>query len=382
MSDQISETAETRSGVQMGIDFKEWPLQRRYETAALWNFVMWSNLMWHMLVNEGFDTIEKSVREMGTGLANKAVLRTLEMLNVKGNHAMSAASFFWLADQLAFGGIGFIIKELTPRHVLAVQAPFGKCFCFDKEINVDPIDVPELPKLCMAYTDYERTACRLVNPALEYRINKLVSRGDDSCEVEFHLPEPNELKFDERKPGMRTGLQQGIHWEEWPLDRRYKSAARWSSLWFACTTWRLLENVGFAKIEKSLIEGQQKLAEYRMRTMFPQLGIPGKDVGSMLNYFLLSEQIGSNAEVELVELTPKRAVYRKLQPKHGGCWLHDPNFTAHPRDIPECRKFCEAYTAYDAECCRIHNPHIKFTLGDTISTGAPYCEYILEISDD
>lgn len=371
----------TRSGAQMGIDFKEWPLERRYEVAAMWGFLPWSNLMWKLNQNIGFSDVEKSVREMGTHLANKSVLPTLKEFNVKGNHCITAASFFWLADQLAFGGIGFIIKELTPRRVVAIQAPYGVCFCYQKEFNADPLEVPELPKLCMAYTDYERTACRLVNPQIKYTINKLVSRGDGCCEVMFELPPDAPIDDHEWNPGKRTGLQQGIYWEEWPIERRYKAACRWSSLWYACVTWRLLENVGLEKIKKSVIEGQQELARYRYRTMFKDLGIPDRDIGAATTYFMLSEQIGSNTLIELESLTPKRAVYRKLQPKHGGCWLHDPAYTIHPSKMPDARGFCEAYTAYEAEMCRLINPHIRFKLGKSISKGDPYCEYILELVD-
>jgi hypothetical protein len=377
----MAEIVHTRTGTQMGIDYKEWPLERRYEKAAMWGFLPWSDLFWKLHTNLGAAAVEKSAREMGVHLANKAVLPTLKEFGVKGNHCITAASFFWLADQLAFGGIGFIIKELTPRRVLAQQAPFGVCFCYQKEFNCSPLEVPELPKLCMAYTDYERTACRLINPKIKYTIHKLVSRGDDCCEVSFELPPDAEIDDHEWNPGKRTGIQQGIYWEEWPIERRYKAACRWSSLWYACVTWRLLENLGIDAIRQSVIEGQKEVARHRYETMFRELGIPTRDVGAALSYFMLSEQIGANTLIELESLTPRRAVYRKLQPKHGGCALHDPAYTIHPAKLPHGRQFCEAYTAYEAEMCRLINPHIRFTLGKSISRGDPYCEYILELVD-
>ena len=182
--------------------------------------------MWKLLENIGFEPIEKSVRETGTILADKTVPNTLTESGVKGNHAMSASTFFWPADQLAFGGIGFIIKELTPNRVVYQQAPYGRCFYFNEDINIDPTKVPELPKLCQAYTDFERKACRPVNPKIKYTITQLVSRGDPCCEVIFELPEEAEINFDERKPGKRTGLQQGIQWDKWPIERRYRAACR------------------------------------------------------------------------------------------------------------------------------------------------------------
>jgi hypothetical protein len=371
----------TRTGSQMGLDYKEWPLERRYEQAAMWGFLSWSDLFWKLNVNLGYAPVEKSAREMGVHLAEKAVLRSLKEFGVKGNHCMTAASFFWLADQLAFGGIGFIIKELTPRRVLAVQAPYGVCFCYQKEFNIDPMELPELPKLCMSYTDYERTACRLINPKMKYTINKLVSRGDGCCEVLFELPDDAPIDDHEWNPGMRTGLQQGIYWEEWPIERRYKAACRWSSLWYACVTWRLMENLGLDKVKQSVIEGQKEVAKYRYNNLFKELSIPDRDIGAALTWFMLSEQIGANTLIEVESLTPKRAVFRKLQPKHGGCALHDPNFTVNPAKYPQMRSFCETYTAYEAEICRLINPHIRFKLGKSISKGDAYCEYILELVD-
>ncbi len=182
------ELEESRS-VNPTIDPDVWPLERRYKTATRWGLYWFTTTMWKMLEIIGWnEKVEQAMKDLGEHVCKVAFLEGCKKLGIEGNDAKACASYFLLANTIAFNCPYNVIELTSKRAVLRIpRSPTGGCVVWDAKINVDPTEVPHGPKFCQAYNEFGRTAARLMNPKLKYTLTKTITSGEPYCEQVFEL---------------------------------------------------------------------------------------------------------------------------------------------------------------------------------------------------
>jgi hypothetical protein len=287
-------------------------------------------------------------------MAKKYVARALENFHIVGNDCRTVAAYFKLVDKIVFD-TDFEVLEDTPRRVVLR----GSSGC--------PLSSNPQEELCVEMCEngmgHEVIACQVVNPALTFRNLKLMSAGDDSCDLCFELPESAPLA-DVSVPVSLYKLDETV----WPEERRKKARQR-----------RDWENVG--TMVKAIYKryGKEGLkvvydvtSDVTVKYVFMALknhNLEGNDARTAGGYYKLFHKIIYGNDLEIVEDKPERVVMRNS----GFCPLSpDPKKDL----VPE---ICQNVMGHEHKACEIINPKLKFSLSKLRSAGDSYCEYVFSL---
>lgn len=164
---------------ELKLDEKEWPELRRLKVSARRGWEYAGMILREIYKNYGAEGIRRCFNSVMCMQAEKYFLPTLKALDIKGNDCKTVASYFILADIIAFPGFeGFEVIEDSPRRVVlrAHQCPFSKDPAKDFPVGI-----------CENSMGHEQTAAKLVDPKMRFFCTKFMSRGDPYCEMGFEI---------------------------------------------------------------------------------------------------------------------------------------------------------------------------------------------------
>ena len=155
-----------------------------------------------------------------------------------------------------------------------------------------------------------------------------------------------------------TTIEQII--QQWPLERKYKSACRLSWVYRRALERAIYERFGEEAI-KTLAAVYSGMAEGIVDGM-KRFGIEGNDARSFAHYWKAVDEIMFDTPIEIVEASPQKAVVR--MPK---C----------PSPVETNPRICSAHFAFEKRSVEILNPKLEVEMSKRISQGDPYCEGII-----
>ena len=106
--------------------------------------------------------------------ARKYFLPGLKAFGIEGRDPYAIASYYKLTTGEIIG-YDVEIEKVSPKEVLYRLHP--PCIWFPD------LDIP--PSFCRALGAFEREAVRLINPAMEVSMRRLMTAGDACCELVF-----------------------------------------------------------------------------------------------------------------------------------------------------------------------------------------------------
>ena len=299
---------------------------------------------------EGCQANNDQMMEMG----KKYVPRGLKTFHIVGNDCRTVAAYFKLVDKIVFD-TDFEILEDTPRRVVLR----GSSGC--------PISSNPQEELCRDICDYgqghEAVACQIINPNIKFYNPKLMSAGDDSCDLVFEMPESAPLS-DVSVPVSLYKLDETV----WPRERREKSRQR--------RGWENLGSMIQAIYERFGKEGLEVVhdvtADSAKKYVFMALkahNLQGNNARTVGGYYKIFHKIIYGNDLEIAEDTPKRVVLRNS----GFC----PISTNPAKELkPE---MCLSFMGHEQKAAEIVNPKLKFSVPQQRSAGDAYCEYVFEL---
>ena len=114
------------------------------------------------------------------GNAKRFVVPAMKSFGLEGNDAWSLASYF----KLATGDIiGYKAELSRPEPNVVSYRLDPPCLWFPN------LDIP--PSFCEALGCFEKEAAKIVNPNIEIKHTKLMTAGDDYCEILFIEKDPS-----------------------------------------------------------------------------------------------------------------------------------------------------------------------------------------------
>ena len=308
--------------------------------------------MYKMYGFEGTQANNEQMMEM----ARKYVPRALKNFNIVGNDCRAVAAYFKLVDKIVFD-TDFEVLLDTPRKVILR----GASGC--------PLSSHPQDELCQEICDgglgHETVACETINPALKFYNLKLMSAGDDSCDLCFELPEDAPVS-DVSVPVSLYKIDEAA----WPEERRRKARLRrdWEN-------WAAMVQAVYRKYGKEGLKAVYKItsnsADNYVIMSLQNFKLKGNDARTAGGYYKCHHKLLFGNDLEVVEDTPKRVVLRN----NGFCWL-----SSNPKEElnPE---ICLNTMGHENMACEIINPKLKFSLPKMRSAGDPYCEYVFELQD-
>ena len=287
-------------------------------------------------------------------MAKKYVPRALQNFHIVGNDCRTVAAYFKLVDKIVFN-TDFEVLEDTPRRVV-LRGSSGCPLSNNpqEELCVD---------LCENGMGHETIACKVVNPALTFRNLKLMSAGDDSCDLCFELPESAPLA-DVSVPVSLYKLDETV----WTKERRDKARQRrdWEN--FGSMVKAIYKRYG----KEGLKVVHDVTAESTRKYVFMALKnhkLTGNDARTFGGYYKIFHKIIYGNDLEIIEDTPRKVVMRNS----GFCPL-SPN--PGKELTPE---ICLNVMGHERAAGEIINPKLKFSVPRLRSAGDAYCEYVIEL---
>ena len=153
---------------------EEWPELRRAKASANSGWTYFANLVKTLHRELGEERTCQVLKALMADNARRFVLPGMKGFGLQGRDPWALASYFKLATGEVLGYKVMLVKE-SPRRVLYQVHP--PCLWFPD------LDIPA--SFCRAMGEFEREACRLVNPKISVTVNKLMTAGDPYCELAF-----------------------------------------------------------------------------------------------------------------------------------------------------------------------------------------------------
>jgi hypothetical protein len=338
---------------EVKLDENRWSEKRRQESSIHRAEKYYGELVKGVYRKYGFEGTQCNNDQM-MEMARKYVARALKNFHIVGNDCRTVAAYFKLVDKIVFD-TDFEILEDTPRRVILR----GSSGC--------PLSNNPREELCKEICDggqgHELVACEIINPQIKFSNLKLMSAGDDSCDMLFELPESVPIS-DVSVPVSLYKLDEAV----WPEERRRKARQRrdwenWGSMVRAI--YRRYGKEGL----KVVYEVTNDFAKNHGIMTLRNYGLTGNDARTAGSYHKFYHKIIFGNDLEIVEDTPKKVVLRNS----GFCPL-----SANPQEElkPE---ICLNTMGHEHKACEIINPELKFSVPKLRSAGDPYCEYVFEL---
>jgi hypothetical protein len=287
-------------------------------------------------------------------MARKYVPRALKNFHIVGNDCRTVAAYFKLVDKIVFN-TDFEVLEDTPRRVVLR----GSSGC--------PLSAHPQDELCVDMCEngmgHETIACQIVNPALTFHNLKLMSAGDDSCDLCFELPESAPLA-DVSVPVSLYKLDETV----WTKERREKARQRrdWEN--FGSMVKAIYKKFGQKGLQVVYDITSQSSEKY-IFVALKNHHIKGNDARTFGGYYKIFHKMIYGNDLDIIEDTPKRVVMRNS----GFCPLSpEPKKDLKP-------EICASVMGHEHAASKFINPKLKFSVPEMRSAGAPYCEYVIEL---
>jgi hypothetical protein len=346
---------ESQPVAEVKLDEKRFSEKRRRQSSIRRAEEWYGGLVKGMYKKYGFEGTQCNNDQM-MEMAWKYVPRALKNFHIVGNDCRTVAAYFKMVDKIVFDADFEVLLD-TPRRVVMR----GATGC---PLSSHPQD--ELcQEICEGGMGHEVIACQIINPELTFKNLKLMSAGDDSCDLCFELPESAKIS-PESVPVSLYKLDETA----WPLERREK--ARQQRDW---------ENYGsmvraiFKKYGKEGMEVVQEVtsdsAKNYVIMSLQNFHLKGNDARTAGGYYKDFHKLIFDNDLEIVEDSPKRVVLRN----NGFCPLSQKIGEELTPDI------CLSSMGHEHKACELINPQLRFSVPRLRSAGDPYCEYVFELKE-
>lgn len=335
------------------IDTSKWTEQRSRNSSLLRAEEYYGGLVKEMYKRYGVEGCQANNEQMEE-MAKKYVARALQNFHIVGNDCRTVAAYFKLVDKIVFN-TDFEVLEDTPRRVVLR----GSSGC--------PLSNKPQEELCAEMCEngmgHEVIACRVVNPALTFHNLKLMSAGDDSCDLCFELPESAPIA-DVSVPVSLYKLDETV----WTTERREKARQRrdWENFGFMVRSiYKRYGKEGLKVVYDVTSESAKKYVFMALKNH----KLTGSDARTFGGYYKIFHKIIYGNELQIIEDTPKRVVMRNS----GFCPL-----SADPKK-ELVSEICQNVMGHEHAAANIINPKLKFSISKLRSAGDSYCEYVIEL---
>jgi hypothetical protein len=338
---------------EVKLDEKRWTEKRVIDTSIHRAEEYYGALVREMYKMYGFEGTQCNNDQM-MEMGRKYVPRALKNFHIVGNDCRTVAAYFKLVDKIVFD-TDFEVLEDTPRRVVLR----GGSGC--------PLSSHPQDELCQDICDggmgHELVACQIINPELKFYNLKVMSAGDDSCDLCFELPESAPIS-DVSVPVSLYKLDETV----WTEERRKKTRQRrdWEN-------WASMVQAIYRRYGKEGLKAVYKItrnsADNYVIMSLRNFKLEGNDARTVGGYYKNYHKLLWRNDLEVVEDTPKKVVLRNS----GFCWL-----SSNPKEElnPE---ICLNTMGHENMACEIINPKLKFSVPKLRSAGDPYCEYVFEL---
>ncbi len=153
---------------------KEWPELRKAKGSANTAWRYFENLVKTMNRSLGEEKTAEILENFMAENARRFIQPAMKAFGIQGIDAWSLASYFKLATGDVIGYKAELKEEAPGRVVYRLYPP---CLWFPK------LDIP--PSFCRAMANFERVAAEIINPSISVTSRKLMTAGDDCCEIVF-----------------------------------------------------------------------------------------------------------------------------------------------------------------------------------------------------
>jgi len=338
---------------EVSFDESKWTEKRCRESSILRAEEYYGTLVKEMYKRYGFEGTQCNNDQM-IETAKKYVPRALKNFHIVGNDCRTVAAYFKLVDKIVFD-TDFEVLEDTPRRVVLR----GSSGC---PLSNNPQE--ELcAEMCEGGMGHELIACQIVNPALTFRNLKLMSAGDESCDLCFELPESESIS-DVSVPVSLYKLDEAA----WPKERREKARQRrdWENYGsMVRAVYRRYGKEGLNVVYDVTSDSANKYVFMALKNH----ELKGNDARTAGGYYKIYHKIIFGNELEIIEDTPKKVVMRNSE--------FCPLSANPPEDLTA--ELCLNAMGYEHKACEIINPELRFSVPSLRSAGQPYCEYVFEL---
>ena len=152
----------------------EWPEMRLLKAAKKTGWSYFENLVKTIHKELGEEKTCDILEKFMADNAEKYIVPSMKAFGIEGTDAWSLASYFKLATGDIIGYKAELIEESPKKIVYRLHPP---CLWFPD------LDIP--PSFCKALGNFERAAAQIVNPKIKIYTRKLMTDGDDCCELVF-----------------------------------------------------------------------------------------------------------------------------------------------------------------------------------------------------
>jgi hypothetical protein len=159
---------------QPKLDENKWTEMRKIKAANSTGWSYFESLVKTMHKTLGEEKCCSILSELMKENAQKYVAAGMKKFNIEGNDAWALASYFKLATGDVIGYKAELVKESEKKVYYRLYPP---CLWFPK------LDIP--PSFCRALGTMEVEACKIINPNIKVRFEKLMTAGDPYCELVF-----------------------------------------------------------------------------------------------------------------------------------------------------------------------------------------------------
>ena len=156
---------------------RDWPEARKMKAAGKTAWAYFSNLVKLLIEKLGEEKTCEILTELMTRNAQKFVPAGFHQFGIGDDDPWGIASYFKLATGDVIGYDAELIKD-GEKVTYKLNPP---CLWFPD------LDVP--PAVCRALGEFEREACRMVNPKVGVTITHLLTAGDPYCAFVFEKKE-------------------------------------------------------------------------------------------------------------------------------------------------------------------------------------------------
>ncbi len=157
--------------------------------------------------------------------------------------------------------------------------------------------------------------------------------------------------------------------EGWTDLRKAKASASTGWTYYTELVKVLYEELDKEKASDICGKLARRLAKKFIQPGMKKFGIEGNDPWALASYFKLATGDILGYKVELIQVSPKKVLYRLYPP----CvWFPD---------LDICPEYCHAEGEFEKEAARLINPNIKVTTTNLLTKGNPYCEEMFEEVD-
>ena len=151
----------------------EWPELRRIKAANKTGWTYFANLVKLLLDELGEEKTADIIGKFMTRNAQQFFMPGMKGFGVTGNDPWAIASYF----KLATGDIIGYKAELVREGKKVIYRLYPPCLWFPE------LDIPA--SVCEAIGNFEKEACRLINPKVKATATKIMTAGDPVCETVF-----------------------------------------------------------------------------------------------------------------------------------------------------------------------------------------------------